>query len=58
MHKTPHFPTIEKSTTIMVRKLIIDAKAQDTKALPVENKKCVACMRLEVRQLYTNIHKQ
>lgn len=58
MHKSPHFANIEQSTILMVRKIIIDSKAQDTKALPVENEKCVACMGLEVRQLYTNIHKQ
>lgn len=58
MHKSPHFPNIEKNTAFMVRKIIIDAKAWDTKALPIENEKCVACMGLEVRQLYTNIYKQ
>lgn len=57
MHKSPHFPNIEKNTAFMVRKIIIDAKAWDTKALPIENEKCVACMGLEVRQLYTNIYK-
>ena len=34
----------------MVRKIIIDAKAQDATVLHVENEKCVACMGHEVRQ--------
>lgn len=34
----------------MVRKIIIDAKAQDTTVLPVENEKYVACKGHEVRQ--------
>lgn len=58
MHKSPHFPSIEKSTTLMVKKIIIDSKAQDMKVLPVKNEKCVACMGLVVRQLNTDIHKQ
>lgn len=34
----------------------MDAKAQDTTALPVENEKHVACMGPEIGQLHKNIH--
>lgn len=52
MHKSPHFPNIERNTTLMVRKITVDVKAQDTTALPEENKKCAACMEPEVRRLH------
>lgn len=41
---------MEKNTSIhMVKKIIIDAKAQDLTAFPIENDKFVACMGQEVR---------